>query len=1450
MNIARHKQPQIHVILPSKTPRNWDCSVFFARVLLQSFHINKGKTNMSKRRNKILLAIILIVIMGFALATWQHVASVTNIALINFQPFQTASIVKANVDKFIKYEDVPLEDLGRLKNFDFVLGFGMGMNISAEQRAQIQRVADKGTPLYIHGSTNPDNNINNLDSIQIKTIAGYVNNGNKKNYQSLARYIRQIDGKVFFTNPPDSVQIGESDVLYHLNADLYFKDVASYEEYLKMNSFFKENAPRIAIIGGLNDPFSGNRDNLDSLIISLQRAGMNVYPVSSYMKRLDFLKNIYPDAVIYFAHGRMIMGQNDLAVNWLKERNIPVFAPLSLLETREKWEEDPMGMFGGFFSQSIVVPELDGTIYPYVLNAQEIVDGLYLFKTIPERLEGFTNIIANFIALKKKNNSDKKLAIYYFKGAGQSTLTAQGLETIPALYNFLKRLTNEGYRVDSLPDNVKDFEKMLMTQGAVLSTYAEGSFDEFLRSGNPALVTTEEYGEWINKSISPALYSNVTDVYGEAPGEYMSVRKDKKSFIAVARIQLGNIALLPQPMAGLGNDAFAIVHGAKTAPPHTYIASYLWSRYAFNADALVHFGTHGSLEFTPQKQVALGNNDWPDRLVGSTPHFYYYTIGNIGESMMAKRRSYATTISYLTPAFMETELRSHFKTLQDKIQRFYKANGSEQTQVSLEIKKLAVQMGLHRDLRMDSLLSQPYTSDEIERIESFAEEIANEKMTGHLYTTGIAYSENKIRSTVVAMSADPVAYSLASLDKLRGKVTEGQLRSKTFFTNTYLNPAKDLVNRILSGKQVTDELICAYSGISPTDLAETKAILAPPRRMMPVNIMPSSDSRPSDTKKIASGGGHPAWIPKIGKGHESTNPPETQTNKPATEKTKPEYSPEQKNRARAIAEIERTVKNIVSYREALLESPEIELKSLLNALAGGYVSPSSGGDAVANPDAVPTGRNLYSINAESTPSEVAWDKGVALANATLEQYRKQHGDFPRKVSYTFWSSEFIESEGATIAQVLYMLGVEPVRDAYGRVSDLQLIPSESLGRPRIDVVVQTSGQFRDLAASRLLLINRAVEMASSAKDDKYTNLVSESVLEAERALVEQGFSPKDAREMSHQRIFGGVNGMYGTGIQSMVTSSDRWENEKEIAEVYINNMGAAYGSEKSWGAFHDGLLRTVLHNTDVVVQPRQSNTWGALSLDHVYEFMGGLNLAVRNVTGKDPDAYFADYRNRNNVRMQELKEAIGVESRSTVFNPAYIKEVMQGSASSALQIAEVVTNTFGWNVMKPNVIDNEVWDRFYNIYVKDEYGLGTEAFFRRENPHALQEITAVMLEAARKGLWKASGQQLSDIAELHATLVKDFGSSASGFSGGNAKLQEFISKNINSDASVEYRKQLSRMKEASITNNSQGVVLKKNELNRNGDNEGERNSLNGLFVVAIVAIFFILLLVLLRKRKK
>ena len=1084
------------------------------------------------------------------------------------------------------------------------------------------------------------------------------------------------------------------------------------------------------------------------------------------------------------------------------------------------------------------------------------------------------------------------------------------MEVVPSLYNLLVRMKREGYKVDNLPASADELGRMIQAQGAVFGTYAEGAFDSFMKTGKPELITKEQYESWVNKAIRPEQYADVVANFGEFPGEYMTTSDGR---LGVARLDFGNVVLLPQNSAGKGDNAFKIVHGTDAAPSHTYIASYLWTQYGFKADALVHFGTHGSLEFTPRKQVALCSNDWPDRLVGALPHFYIYSIGNVGEGVIAKRRSYAGLQSYLTPPFMESSVRGIYRELMEKIKIYNnkvaaysnnaegKPDASSRVQddlkkASLAVKALTVKMGIHRELELDSLPDKPYTEEDILRVENFAEELATEKITGQLYTMGVPYESARITSSVYAMSTEPIAYSLLALDKLRGRADAGTLKHKALFTQRYLNPARELVTRLLANPSLaTDELICRTAGITAEELAKARAIEKQrnaPSGMMAMMMaaasgeMPAMGGKPEKKAEESKTGGMSASMHarmkeaakgmspkeamemarKMGVGEEAlrkmqaamsgqknaapASADSSMTAMKAMKGSRKDYSKEEINFALAVTEVENTIRNVGNYRKALLGSPEKELGSMMNALNGGYTQPSPGGDPIANPNTLPTGRNLYSINAEETPTESAWEKGIQLANRTIEMYRRRHNDsIPRKVSYTLWSGEFIETGGATIAQVLYMLGVEPIRDSFGRVTDLKLIPSAELGRPRIDVVVQTSGQLRDIAASRLFLINRAVEMAAAAKDDVFENQVAAGVVEAERTLIEKGLTPKDAREVSTFRVFGGANGGYGTGIQGMVMSGDRWESEKEIADTYLNNMGAYYGSEKNWEAFRQFAFEAALTHTDAVIQPRQSNTWGALSLDHVYEFMGGLNLAVRNVTGKDPDAYLSDYRNRNNARMQEVKEAIGVESRTTIFNPAYIKEKMKGGAGSAGTFAEIVQNTYGWNVMKPKAIDKEMWDEIYNVYVKDKFGLGIQEFFEDKNPAALEEMTAVMLESARKGLWKAGEQQVADIARLHTELVNKYKPSCSGFVCDNAKLRDFIASKVSGETAAQYKENIRTIREAAASaDNSKATVLKKEEMNA-AETEEQTNRLSNTIVMVGVVIAVIILIIVVRRRR-
>ncbi|MDE6503010.1 MAG: cobaltochelatase subunit CobN, partial [Muribaculaceae bacterium] len=250
--------------------------------------------------------------------------------------------------------------------------------------------------------------------------------------------------------------------------------------------------------------------------------------------------------------------------------------------------------------------------------------------------------------------------------------------------------------------------------------------------------------------------------------------------------------------------------------------------------------------------------------------------------------------------------------------------------------------------------------------------------------------------------------------------------------------------------------------------------------------------------------------------------------------------------------------------------------------------------------------------------------------------------------------------------------------------------------------------------------------------------------------------------------------------------------------------------------------------------------------NHVYEFMGGMNLAVRNVTGKDPEAYLSDYRNRNNVKMQEIKEAIGIESRTTILNPAYIKEKMKGGSGDASVLADVVRNTYGWNVMKPEAIDDELWDNIYETYVTDRNGLGTKEYFSDKNPAALQEMTAVMLETVRKGMWDATPEQIANMAELHTEMVEKYGAACSGFVCDNAKLREFIKSNVSEQAAGRYDAAVATVRAENIAAQNDGMVMKREQINTG---ETMTNRISG-FAVAIAVIAALIVIVLLLRRRR
>ena len=1546
---------------------------------------NTGKERRVPRSRRRTIAAVLaaLALAGVGTAAYQRYAAVTRIAFVDFSGVQLARIDRAREDRAVRIDVLELDELDRAADYPAVYLHGRGLRLDETQLAHLREAGRRGTHLFVHAATNPALDVTTLEGEQLDAATGYFRYGGTGNYARLLNFTRvELDGKAFRSEPVLPPLERAMDVLFHLEDDLTFETVAAFRTWYAEQGLDKPGAPEIALLTSVPGPFNANRDHVDAFIEALEGRRWNVYPVASSRKRLDFLKEIDPDLVVLMPHGRLTRGSAQEAVRWLQERNIPMLTPVSVFQDHDDWVADQQGMAGGLLTLSVVLPELDGGVAPYAIAAQfRDPSGYEIFDVVPERLETFVDLAERYLALMTTPNRDKRVAIYYYKGPGKNAMTASNMEVMPSLLNLLRELRDAGYTVEGLPDSEEEFWALVQAKGPVLGPYALGSLEEYVREGDPALVPAARYAEWIREDLEPAMRDALTEQYGPAPGEYMTVGSGEDAALAVARVDFGNVVILPQPLPGIGEDTFRLVHGTLKAPPHPYVASYLWTRHEFQADAVMHFGTHGSLEFRPWKQIALSSFDWPDALIGGVPHVYVYIMSNVGEGIIAKRRSYAATVTHLTPPFMEAGLYEDLRPLRDRLNSYRNAaEGPVRTEHARTIRRMAESMSLHVDLGLEA--SGEWSEEDYFRLSNHVETIDGAKVVQGFYTLGQAWSAEETDSTAELMAIDPIAYSLAGMDRLTGKVSSDRLEDQVFFERRYRAPARRAFARRIAGESadaVLDDLVATADlerarawrerarrasddlvlrsflrggpppagrgGGPPTrsggenpvaeageleglvarllpdpakvaflerlrsdrefarisqivdpekreradavaraapsmaealEIAREPDVLALIERMQEPQVreralallgdpqvreraleeqrrlaeerlaralepaqLASIQRAWKDDSTAADTGALRAEIEAVRYYREQRAALRTQLadadargaeellgilDNPAFDRRAEEIldrnaaelearEEREAEFAQAVLTVEASVSGIDRHLQGLGISSARELEGVVRGLGGGYVAPSSGGDPIVNPAAVPTGRNLYSIDAEKTPSPESWKVGRALAESLLEEHQRRHAAYPRKVAFTLWPTDFIGTEGATIGQIFHLLGVEPVWDPFGRVADLRLVASAELGRPRVDVVVQTAGQLRDLAASRLTLINRAVAMAAAAEDaEAHDNFVHAGRLRAEEVMKEKGLSPVEARRYATKRVFGGVNGNYGTAIMEMVEKGDRWETESEVAGQYLHNMGALYDEGDLWGHYAEGVFEAALADTEVVVQPRQSHTWGALSLDHVYEFMGGLSMAVRHVTGKDADAYFNDFRNMSRPQMTDLNETVWTEARATVLNPAYIGEMQEGGASSAEHFAETFRNTYGWNVMKPAAIDDALWDGLYEVYVEDRYDLQVQEFFRRENPYALQEMTAVMLETARKGYWEATDEQIAVLSELHARLVEEFEAGCSGFVCDNGLLASFIAENLPADLAGIYQSELQRAQSPSVELTDAGVVLSEEEL--------------------------------------
>jgi cobaltochelatase CobN len=467
-----------------------------------------------------------------------------------------------------------------------------------------------------------------------------------------------------------------------------------------------------------------------------------------------------------------------------------------------------------------------------------------------------------------------------------------------------------------------------------------------------------------------------------------------------------------------------------------------------------------------------------------------------------------------------------------------------------------------------------------------------------------------------------------------------------------------------------------------------------------------------------------------------------------------------------IATLPEAARTRVAQARAWYESlgARNEMSALLGALDGRYTPTSYGGDPIKNPDALPTGRNLYGFDPSRVPTRAAWEAGRDAMDKLLAMHRQQTGKPLRKLSFTLWSVETMRHFGLLEAQALWALGVQPVWDAGGRVSDVKLIPRATLGRPRVDVVLSATGLYRDHFPNTMKWLARAAQLASQANDEP-DNVVADNARRITQKLLAQGLPEAEAQRAGATRIFASASGRYGTGLDDAALATDTWktqaEGDRKLAELYLSRMQFAYGpDEAEWGKAGTSrnpklnLYAEHLRGTEAAVLARTSNLYGMLTTDDPFQYLGGIGLAVRHLDGKAPELYISNLRGTGAGRVERAAQFLAKELATRNFHPGYISGLMTEGYSGTLQVLDGLNNFAGWQSVAREIVRHDQWQEFMDVYVRDKHQLGLKKWFEANNPHALAQGIERMLEAARLGQWQADEKSVAELKERYRDLAK------------------------------------------------------------------------------------------------
>jgi len=1124
--------------------------------------------------------------------------------------------------------------------------------------------------------------------------------------ENVENFLLMIADKYVEAVPEVGLKVADPQVfpdvgLWHPIAPKMFESLKEYNDWYENEHMplagLTMDSPTVGLVLQRSHMITRDDAHYVSLVAEIEANGARVIPI--FAGGLDFSipvnKFFYKEGtqeanvdVVVSLTGFALVGgpakqDHPKAIQTLKKLDRPYICCVPLVfQTFEEWRDSDLGLHPVQVALQVSLPEIDGALEPVIFAGRDGPTG----RSIPlqNRIETVAQRALKWANLRRKKVAEKKVAVtvFSFPPDKGNVGTAAYLDVFGSVYKVLEGLRAEGYDVADLPESAE----------ALLE---EVVHDKEAKYNSPNLniahrMSVAEYEE--NCSYSEDLHEN----WGPPPGQLNS---DGQNLLVYGK-HFGNVFVGVQPTFGYEGDPMRLLFSKSASPHHGFAAYYAYLEKIWKADAVLHFGTHGSLEFMPGKQVGMSGGCYPDQLISSIPNIYYYAANNPSEATIAKRRSYAGTISYLTPPAENAGLYKGLKEMSELIASYQglKTNDVRATAILNSLVEKARQCNFERDVELPEEDCKDLNLDE------------RDILVGKLYKKLIEIETRLLPCGLHTIGKPPTAEeAVATLVNIAGldRPEEGESGIKS-------------LPRIIAesvGRDIDDIYRRSDMGdLKDVDLLQNITFASREAVKAMVSQSVNSEGRVQRVALFNMGN----FVDKL-MGIKS----------PWAEALK-EYGFRDCN--------EQDLTPLFAYLEGCLKLvvEDNELGALVNALEGRYILPGPGGDPVRNPDVLPTGKNMHALDPQSIPTSAAISSAQTIVEKLVLRLRAENDNkYPESIALVLWGTDNIKTYGESLAQVLALVGVEPLPDNLGRVNKLRLIPLEELGRPRIDVVVNCSGVFRDLFINQMALLDRAVKMAAEADEPAEMNFIRKHSLEQAEEL---GVSVRDAAS----RVFSNSSGSYSSNV-SLTVENGGWEDESQLQQMYMNRKSYAFNSDRPGVMeMQSDLFQSSLKKCDATFQNLDSSEISLTDVSHYFDSDPTNLVQGLREDGKKPLSYIADTTTANG-QVRSLSETIRLDARTKLLNPKWYEGMLNSGYEGAREVAKRLRNTMGWSATSGKV-DNWVYEDANTTFMADEE---MQKRLLEMNPSSFRQMVTTLLEANGRGYWETSDENIDRLRELY-----------------------------------------------------------------------------------------------------